>query len=141
MTESTALAEPTVDTETDETRPPTDTYREVRFRHSKHFVPVLQSLQSSLLVSTYSAGKLAAVGVSEGKLDLSFHNFEQAMGVAVRPGCMAVGAKGQIWFLKDGAIWRLAWTGGKIRRLLHGSLVADHRQYPCARNGMGQGQR
>ncbi len=60
-----------------------DVYREVRFRHSRHFAPILRELRSPKLVSTYAAGKVAAVGIAEGKLGLSFHNFEQAMGVAM----------------------------------------------------------
>jgi uncharacterized protein (TIGR03032 family) len=72
--------------------------REVRYRYSPTFVEILQQLGCSLLVSTYQAGKLAAIGVSQGRLRFSFHNFDQAMGVAVRPDRLAVGARGQIWF-------------------------------------------
>jgi hypothetical protein len=82
---------------------PADVLREVRFRHSRHFAPILRQLRSSLLVSTYAAGKVVAVGTAGDQLNLSFHNFEQAMGIAARPGCLAVGAQGQIWFLKNGA--------------------------------------
>jgi uncharacterized protein (TIGR03032 family) len=77
-------------------------YREVKFRHSRHFAPILSELKSSILVSTYAAGKVASVGTVEGAFSMSFHNFEQAMGVAVRAGSIAVGAKGQIWFMKNG---------------------------------------
>src|SRR4051812_29793759 len=76
-------------------------WREVRFRHSPSFVEVLRELRCSLLVSTYQAGKLVAIGVVGDRLDFSFHNFEQAMGVAVGPRRIAVGAKGQIWFLQN----------------------------------------
>ncbi len=103
MTESATLSESPNGSDGVPQTPPPVTEREVRFRHSRHFVPLLEQLQSSLLVSTYAAGKLAAVGMAAGKLNLSFHNFEQAMGIAARPGCLAVGARGQIWFLKDGA--------------------------------------
>lgn len=75
--------------------------REVRYRHSPSFIGVLNELGCSLLVSTYQAGKLAAIGVAEGRIHFSFHNFEQAMGLAVSPQCVAVGAKGQIWFLNN----------------------------------------
>jgi uncharacterized protein (TIGR03032 family) len=53
------------------------------------------------LVSTYQAGKLVVVGVHQGALALSFHNFEQAMGVAVRTDRIAVGARAQIWSLRS----------------------------------------
>jgi hypothetical protein len=55
-----------------------------------------------LLVSTYSAGKLAVVGTNDARLDLAFHNFEQAMGVAWSPRRLAVGSRGQIWYLHNG---------------------------------------
>jgi Domain of unknown function (DUF4915) len=35
-------------------------------------------------VSTYQAGKVVGVGVADGELALSYHNFERAMGLAVR---------------------------------------------------------
>ena len=50
-------------------------------------------LRRSLLVSTYQAGKLGVVGTDAGRLTLAFHNFERAMGVAVRPDRLAVGAR------------------------------------------------
>ena len=78
-----------------------DRWREVRFRHSPSFVDVLREARCSLLVSTYQAGKLLSIGVTDDKLHFSFHNFDQAMGVAVSPRQVAVGAKGQIWFLQN----------------------------------------
>ena len=65
------------------------------------FPAILAGLGSSLLVSTYQAGKVVAVGVREGKLRLSFHNFDRAMGVAVRPGRIAVGSRAQVWFMDE----------------------------------------
>ena len=73
--------------------------REVRHEYSPGFPAILAGLGSSLLVSTYQAGKVVAVGVREGKLRLSFHNFDRAMGVAVRPGRIAVGSRAQVWFM------------------------------------------
>ena len=61
--------------------------------------PLLGQLGVSLLVSTYQAGKVVAVGVAQGELTLSFHNFERAMGLAVTPDGIAVGARAQVWFL------------------------------------------
>jgi hypothetical protein len=74
-------------------------YREVRYEHSRNLPAVLQHLGASLLVSTYQAGKLFVVGARQGSLALSFHNFEQAMGIAVCRDRIAVGTRNQVWFL------------------------------------------
>jgi uncharacterized protein (TIGR03032 family) len=76
-------------------------YREVRYEHSRNLPALLEHLGSALLVSTYQAGKLGVVGGRQGSLALSFHNFEQAMGVAVKPDHIAVGARNQVWSLRS----------------------------------------
>ncbi len=73
--------------------------REVRFEYSPHFPRILEHLNSSLLVSTYQAGKLGVVGVDQGRLTFSFLNFHKAMGVAVGRKRIAVGAVRQVFFL------------------------------------------
>src|SRR3954447_21938183 len=78
--------------------PPT---REIRHEYTPAFPALLNQLGASLLVSTYQAGKVVAVGVAQGELTLSYHNFERAMGMAVKPGCVAVGARAQVWFLRS----------------------------------------
>lgn len=75
--------------------------REVRFRYSPSFPEVLRQLRCTLLVSTYQAGKLIAIGRTDQGLQLSLHEFDQAMGIAVAPKTIAVGARGQVWFLTD----------------------------------------
>ncbi|MEL6110741.1 MAG: TIGR03032 family protein, partial [Planctomycetota bacterium] len=81
--------------------------REIKFRHSAKFVPILEHLQCSLLVSTYAAGKVVSVGASDGTLHLAFSNFQQAMGIAPEEpwpsgaGKIAVGGPNVVWFLKD----------------------------------------
>ena len=75
--------------------------REVRHEYTRTLPPLLAQLGVSLLVSTYQAGKVVAVGVEQGELTLSYHNFERAMGLAVKPDCIAVGARAQVWFLKS----------------------------------------
>lgn len=77
--------------------------REIRHEYTHSFPTLLNQLGVSLLVSTYQAGKVVAVGVAQGELSLSYHNFERAMGVAVRSECVAVGARAQVWFLKSAA--------------------------------------
>lgn len=74
---------------------------EVRFHHSVRFPRVLEETGCSLLVSTYQAGQLVAVGVTDGKLMLSFRGFDRAMGIAVGVDRIAVAGKGQIWSLRD----------------------------------------
>src|SRR5262245_23820393 len=81
---------------------PTPAEREVRYEYSRNLAPLLSQLGASLAVSTYQAGKLVVVGVDpDGALAISFHNFERAMGVASRPGWLAVGTLTQIWLLRS----------------------------------------
>ena len=75
--------------------------REVRHEYTHSFPALLSQLGVSLLVSTYQAGKVVAVGAHRGELTLSYHNFERAMGLAVKPDGIAVGARAQVWFLKS----------------------------------------
>jgi uncharacterized protein (TIGR03032 family) len=75
--------------------------REIRYEHSRDFPAVLERCGISLLVSTYQAGKLFAVGSRQGKPALAFHNFEQVMGMAVQRDRIAVGVQNQIWFLRS----------------------------------------
>jgi uncharacterized protein (TIGR03032 family) len=67
---------------------------------SEKFVAVLNEIRASLLVSTYQAGRLLSVGVTRQALSVTLHTFERAMGVAVAPDRIAVGAGPQIWFLQ-----------------------------------------
>jgi len=74
---------------------------EVRFHHSASFPGVLLDAGCSLLVSTYQAGQLVAVGVADDAVSFSFRRFDQAMGVAVAADRVAVAGKGQVWSLRD----------------------------------------
>src|SRR5690349_14413731 len=75
--------------------------REVRHEYTHTLPSLLSQLGVSLLVSTYQAGMVVYVGVVEGKLALSYHNFGRAMGLAVKPDLIAVDARAQVWFLKS----------------------------------------
>jgi uncharacterized protein (TIGR03032 family) len=77
------------------------THREVKYRHSSDFVPLLDRLGASLMISTYQAGKLVVVGAPNSQLFISMHNFEQAMGIAVHPQRIAVGSRGLVWTLRS----------------------------------------
>jgi uncharacterized protein (TIGR03032 family) len=74
---------------------------EIRFHHSARFPQVLEEAGCSLLVSTYQAGQLVAVGVADGQLTFSFRGFDRAMGIAVGADRLALAGNGQIWSLRD----------------------------------------
>ncbi|MFO0915591.1 MAG: TIGR03032 family protein [Pirellulales bacterium] len=73
--------------------------RAVSHEYTRALPELLSQLGVSLLVSTYQAGKVVSVGVAEDQLTLSYHNFDRVMGLAVRPGAIAVGGRAQVWFL------------------------------------------
>ncbi len=81
--------------------------REIKFRHSGKFVPILEHLQCSLLISTYAAGKVVSVSGQKGELHLGFSNFQQAMGITppnslkTSSSMIAVGGPNVIWFMRD----------------------------------------
>jgi uncharacterized protein (TIGR03032 family) len=75
--------------------------REVRSEYTRDLPQLLTRLGAAVLASTYQAGKLVAVGGAGGARHLSLHNFERAMGLAVRRDRLAVGAQGHIWFLRS----------------------------------------
>jgi uncharacterized protein (TIGR03032 family) len=76
-------------------------YRDIRCSHSESFPVLLQQLRSSLLISTYQTGHLIVVSVRDGKLKLAFNQFDRAMGIAVKPGTIAVCARKEVWFLRE----------------------------------------
>jgi len=73
--------------------------REVRYEATANFASILDFLGASLLVSTYQAGKVLCLGTQQGELQLSFLNFERAMGLAVSPDRIAIGTRRQVHFL------------------------------------------
>jgi uncharacterized protein (TIGR03032 family) len=92
--------------------------REVRYRHSELFLAALRQMRCTLLVSTYQAGKVIAVGASDDGISLSFHEVDQAMGVAARDDLIAIGARGQVSFLADNSqIAPLIEPAGRYDRL------------------------
>lgn len=81
--------------------------REVRFAHSTDLADWLSGQRLTMLVSTYQAGKVAVIGTQgvgdRHKLDLSFHNVDRPMGMAVDEGrgVMAIAGRNSIWFLRN----------------------------------------
>ena len=52
-------------------------FREIRFEYTPHLPAILQHLQASILVTTYQAGKLLVLGEKDGKLKVSFMDYDQ----------------------------------------------------------------
>jgi len=73
----------------------------VVFDASPSLAGILAQIQSSLLISTYQAGRLVGVGLVRGAVDISFHSFGRPMGLAVSHDWIALGAGSVIWFLRS----------------------------------------
>src|SRR5207302_6561544 len=70
--------------------------------HTHGLPGLLEELGASLFISTYQAGKLVVVrAAAHGRLSTLLRNFEQAMGLAVDPRCLAVGTRTMVWFLRN----------------------------------------
>ncbi|MGD1919753.1 MAG: TIGR03032 family protein [Pleurocapsa sp.] len=80
-----------------------DNMREISYEYSNNLANILNHLGISLFFTTYQAGKLGVIQVKNNTLDISFHNFEKAMGMAISPTQMAVGGKDWVYFLKNDA--------------------------------------
>lgn len=77
-------------------------HKEVRFEYSPQLPSILEHIKASILITTYQAGKLLVLGTHEGKLTISFLDYDQPMGVAVRPDRLAIGTRRQMHFLVPG---------------------------------------
>ncbi len=73
--------------------------RDFRCSYTQNLAPILTQLGASLLISSYHVGELVSVSVGLEGLELSFHHFQRAMGIAVRENQLAVGTQTAIWFL------------------------------------------
>jgi uncharacterized protein (TIGR03032 family) len=62
---------------------------------------LLTELRCSLLVSTYQTGHLVVITARQGRLVLTFHQFERAMGIAIKPGTIAVCTRKEVWFARN----------------------------------------
>jgi uncharacterized protein (TIGR03032 family) len=79
---------------------PFDPDRGFQYTATDNLVDILDRIGGSLLISTYQAGRLIAVGVCEGRLNVSLHSFDHAMGIAVAGDRIAIGSSSQIWILQ-----------------------------------------
>ncbi len=82
---------------------PVQQYRDIRCSHSESLPTLLSHLRLSVLVSTYQTGHLVVISAQENRLGLSFHQFDRAMGIAVKPGTIAVCTRKEVWFLREAA--------------------------------------
>jgi uncharacterized protein (TIGR03032 family) len=80
---------------------PIQEYRDIRCSHSDSLPALLTQLRLSILISTYQTGHLVVVSARNGRLVLTFHQFERAMGIAVKRGTVAVCTRKEAWFLRD----------------------------------------
>jgi len=88
--------------ETDQ-RPPADTEAANPFRYvvSPGFAGILEQLKSTLLLTTYQAGKLMAVRAQAGRVSTLLRSFERPMGLALNGDTLALGTRNAVWFLRN----------------------------------------
>jgi uncharacterized protein (TIGR03032 family) len=83
-----------------ETIPAQDNLTAVDFSFSAQLPGLLDQHGLSIILSTYQAGKVLAIGTHANQLQIRFHHFEQAMGLARTPTGIAVGSRRQVWHLQ-----------------------------------------
>lgn len=82
------------------TGPPVQT-RDISHAYSENLPSLLAQMRCSLVISTYLTGNLVVVAAPHSRLTVSYHTFERPMGMALRPGWLAVGTRTQVWFLRN----------------------------------------
>jgi uncharacterized protein (TIGR03032 family) len=75
-------------------------FRDIHCSYSESLPELLTQLRLSVLISTYQTGHLVVVAARQGRLVLMFHQFERAMGIAVKPGAIAICTRKEIWFVR-----------------------------------------
>lgn len=68
---------------------------------SPSLAPLLERLGASLILTAPHSGNLIVVAAPGGKLSLSFHTFERAMGVAVARDVLAICTHTEVWFVRN----------------------------------------
>ena len=79
----------------------TDPASPFRYVFSHGFAAVLEQLQSTLLLTTYQAGKLMAVRANAGLVSTLLRTFERPMGLALNGDRLALGTRKAVWFLRN----------------------------------------
>ena len=80
---------------------PTIEHRDIRCSHTENLPSLLNELRLSILISSYQTGHLIVVGACHGRLMMTFHGFDRAMGVAVKPRCLAICTRNEVWFARS----------------------------------------
>jgi protein O-GlcNAc transferase len=73
----------------------------VRYEYTPLLPEILQFAGVTVLVSTYQAGKVLALGSHAGQVTVSYCHLDRAMGLAVDRTRIAIGTRRQIHFLKS----------------------------------------
>jgi len=73
----------------------------LRSVHTTNLPQILSELRTSLLVTTYQAGKLVMLRNEDGVLNTHFRVFNKPMGLAVSGGRLAIGTAVDIWEFKN----------------------------------------
>jgi uncharacterized protein (TIGR03032 family) len=73
----------------------------LRSVHTTNFPTILEQLGSSLLVTTYQAGKLVVVRSDGGALNTHFRAFNKPMGMALGRGRLAIGTSVDVWEFRN----------------------------------------
>ena len=67
--------------------------------HSGNFSEILRNLQCSILVTTYHANQVIAIGSYQNKLSFDFTYYQRPMGVVKTPTGLALATKNEVWSL------------------------------------------
>src|SRR5262245_16167292 len=73
----------------------------LRSVHTTNFPAILDHFASSLLVTTYQAGKLVVVRSNGETLNTHFRAFNKPMGLAVGRGRLAIGTAVDVWEFRN----------------------------------------
>ena len=68
---------------------------------SPTLAPLLERLGASVVLTVPHLGNLVVLAARQGRVRLSFHTFERAMGVAVARHALAVCTRTEVWFVRD----------------------------------------
>jgi uncharacterized protein (TIGR03032 family) len=76
-------------------------YRDIRCSYSASLPELLTKHRISLLITTYQTGHLIVLHARQNQLNFAFHQFERAMGVAYKPGLIAICTAKEVWLARN----------------------------------------
>ncbi|WP_300679034.1 TIGR03032 family protein [Nocardioides sp.] len=62
---------------------------------------LLTLLHSSLVATTYQSGRVVMMRALNGTFNTHFRQFDKPMGIAYRPGMLALGTRNEVWTMVD----------------------------------------